>query len=1040
MNTFPSSTPDWSNLKVLRKNTLPPRAYCFPFRSEEDALSFDLSKSSSVCLSGTWKFRLDSSPLQAPDVFSNSGYDTSSWDDIQVPGMWQLQGFGKGPHYTNTPYPFPVDPPHVPFDANETGSYVRTFTVPSSFRGMHVRIRFEGVDSSFHVWINDKEVGYSQGSRNPSEFDISTLLRYDGQNTIAIRVYQFCDGSYLEDQDQWWLSGIFRDVFIIAFPGPARIEDFQVQTLLDDNFADATLSVKVETAGEPVPVTVKLLDVSNTAVAESAKTFNTGSSKSFSLSVVSPRKWTAETPHLYNLVLSVPNQTIAIKVGFRSVSMRDGVFLVNGQPVKLRGVNRHEHHPRYGRAVPYEFMRADLLLMKKHNINAIRTCHQPNDPRMYDLADQLGFWIIDEADLECHGFADVEEAKLGPEFDHLKGKERQNYFYDLAARWTTDNPEWEDAYVDRARQLVSRDKNHPCVVFWSMGNEAFFGRNFEAMSSWIKEHDSTRLVHYEADRQAKTTDIMSQMYSSVEIITNYAEDPSSIKPLVLCEYIHAMGNGPGAIKEYIDAFYKYPRLMGGFLWEWANHGLLTTNEKGKEYYGYGGDFGDVPNDGNFVMDGALFSDHTPTPGLIEYKKAIEPVQVLGGSEKRVDIINRYDFLSLDHLKCEWHIVGDDFTIVGGDVVIPSGIQPGQIISLVIDNAPAAHSLPGEAYLSVTFVTREDTPWALAGHEVANGQILIKPFVPQPGGNSYIRTSYHKLKSLVPHTRPVQFTVNDNRVLVIFSKTSRWTFDITQGLLASWRKNENDVIASPPIMDFYRALTDNDRPQDGVNWIGKRLHQTKSHFQSISWEATTDGGVRVVVQARIAPPVFEWSVNTTTTYTFADGGVKIQVDGKPQGANLPKTFARIGLTMQLPEGFDQVKWFGRGPGEGYKDKKLSQKFGTWSASVDDLFTDYEYPQEGSNRTDVRWVSLSSEKTNLKARFVTKEGGNFCVTHYTNEVLDAAQHPYELEPYRLKEVVVRLDSDHHGLGTGSCGPKTLDKYALKAEEFKYEVWLE
>ncbi|KAF5370853.1 hypothetical protein D9758_001799 [Tetrapyrgos nigripes] len=1033
MNTFPSNLPYWSNLEVLHENTLPPRAYFFPFSSEADALSYDPSRSSSVCLSGTWKFHLANSPLGAPE-FS----DTSNWTDIQVPGMWQLQGFGKGPHYTNTPYPFPVDPPNVPFDANETGSYVRTFTIPSSFKETQVRLRFEGVDSSFHVWINGTKVGYSQGSRNASEFDVSTLLQYDKENTIVVRVYQFCDGSYIEDQDQWWLSGIFRDVFLLSFPRN-RIEDLHVQTLLDEHYHDATLSVKIDTAGESLPATVKLFDESNSLILESIETFSSDSSKHLTFSISNPHKWTAETPYLYHLVLSIPGQIIAVRVGFRSVAVRDGVFLVNGQAVKLRGVNRHEHHPKYGRAVPYEFMKADLHLMKKHNINAIRTCHQPSDPRMYDLADRLGFWIIDEADLECHGFADVEEAIMGSELDHLRGKERQNYVYDLAARWTTDNPEWEKAYVDRASRLVSRDKNHPCVVMWSMGNEAFFGRNFEAMSAWIKEHDPTRPVHYEADREAKTTDVMSQMYSSVDTIMKYAEDPASEKPLVLCEYIHSMGNGPGAIKEYIEAFYKYPRLMGGYLWEWANHGLLTKNEEGKEYYGYGGDFGDEPNDGNFVMDGALFSDHSPTPGLLEYKKAIEPVQVLDGNEKKIEIINRYDFLSLDHLKCEWHIVGDDFTMVGGEIPIPTNIQPGQSVSLVIP-APASHSLPGEAYLSVVFTLRDATLWASAGHEVAKSQILIKPIVPSLSGTSYIRSSYNKLMSLVPQSRS-SFTVNeDNKALIIRSKHSQWTFDMTRGLLVSWKKNEKEHLSSPPVMDFYRALTDNDRPQDGANWIDKRLHQANSHFRSISWEAASDGSFKVTVTARIAPPVLEWSVDTLTTYTFSDGGLKIRVDGKPQGANLPKTFARIGLTFLLPEVFKQVKWFGRGPGESYKDKKFSQMFGTWSASVDELFTNYEYPQEGSNRTDVRWVTFSSVDTSLRAFFPSQEGGNFCATHYTTKALDAAKHPFELEKFRLKDIVVRLDSDHHGLGTGSCGPKTLEKYALKAENFKYEVWLE
>ncbi|KAJ3989097.1 glycosyl hydrolases family 2, TIM barrel domain-containing protein [Lentinula detonsa] len=1040
MPIFPTTQPDWNNLKVLQRNRLPHRASFFSYRNEEDALTYNEALSTAISLNGTWKFYLVNNPLNSPDDFYSPSFDTTAWGNITVPGMWQLQGFGR-PQYTNTVFPFSVSvksdgTPSIPYEGNHTGCYARRFSVPTEWREDLIRLRFEGVDSAFHVFCNGKEVGYSQGSRNPSEFDITSLLHFDSENTLAVRVYQFCDGSYIEDQDQWWLSGIFRDVWLISFP-VNHIADIQVQTHLDGDYRNATLTTKVDTiTGSSIPVTIKLLEQSQSLMTSKKETDVT-SSTSFTLSVSNPSKWTAETPYLYHLIVRTPHQVIAIRVGFRTTELKDGVFMVNGQPVIFRGTNRHEHHPQFGRSVPHDFLRADLLLMKKHNINAIRTSHYPNHPRLYHLADELGFWVIDEADLEAHGFADIEEAALGPDKDNLRGKERQNFFYDLASKWTTNNPAWEEAYVDRAQQLVYRDKNHPCVTLWSLGNEAFYGRNFQAMYDWIKAYDPTRLVHYEADRKAQTVDILSQMYSSVDTIIAYAEDPVSTKPLVLCEYVHAMGNGPGAIKEYIDAFYKYPLLMGGFVWEWANHGLLTKTKEGKPYYAYGGDFGDQPNDGNFVLDGVLFSDHTPTPGLLEYKKAIESVQIISGSENEIEIINRYDFLSLDHLKCEWEIVGDGYVRPGGEVIIPQDIKPGQTAILAIANEVKMSNLPAEGYLTVKFTLKEATSWAPAGHEVANGQIRLKSYVfPSQTSSSYISTIYKTISSF--NTYPFLVTQQD-RMLLVIGPGSKWTFEMTSGHLVSWVKGGKNMLCSPPIMDFYRALTDNDRPQDGMQWIEKRLHQTNDHFKSISWK-TTHSDAEVSVVTRIAPPVFEWSVDTTTTYTFSPSGVRIKVHGIPQGINVPDTFAHIGLTFQMPPEFNTVRWFGRGPGESYRDKKLSQMFGTWEATIDQLFTNYEFPQENGNRTDVRWVSISSGEKQLKAIFPFGEGGNFCASHYTTEALDSSRHPFELEEKRLENVVLRLDFAHHGLGTGSCGPKTLDKYALKAEEFSYEVWLE
>lgn len=659
----PQSVYDWNNLEVLHRNILPPRSHFFLFDSEQDALdasrTHDVTKSKSQLLSGAWKFHLSDSPLHGPASFFEDGFDVSAWNDIQVPGMWQLQGFGKGPQYTNVPYPFPCNPPHVPLDENECGRYVRTFAVGSEAENHQIRLRFDGVDSAFTVWVNGVDVGYSQGSRNPSEFDITALVKAPGEtNTLAVQVYQRCDGSYIEDQDQWWLSGIFRDVYLLYFPQD-HLRDFSVQTVVTDGGKPAAIWVHLERSDPSVHVEVNLYNPDGSKGTSTRTT--SGSNEPLVLTVDKPSGWTAETPILYSLTLHVVGSGAYIcqRIGFREVQLLDGVLCLNRSPVKIRGVNRHEHHPDAGRAVPFDFLRRDLLLMKAHNINAVRTSHQPNDPRLYDLADELGLYVFDEADLECHGCQLAVQGGEDP------------------ASLLSDNPAWEAAYVDRAVQMVQRDKNHACVICWSLGNEAFYGRNHKAMYRWIKSADGTRPVHYEQDRNAETADMFSRMYLDVDSMIAHAREKDWTKPFVLCEYAHAMGNGPGAIKEYIDAFYKYPRLIGGFVWEWANHGLRTKTKDGIEFMGYGGDFGDEPNDGAFVMDGLLDSNHNPTPGLVEYKKAIEPVQTLRVEGRGVRIINRYDFLTLDHLDCKYSITSEDGVVEEGDVSVPPGKQSAQ---------------------------------------------------------------------------------------------------------------------------------------------------------------------------------------------------------------------------------------------------------------------------------------------------------------------------------------------------------------------------
>lgn len=1080
---LPARVPDWCNQRVLHRNTLEPRSYFFLYDTDELALEGDTSKSKSQLLSGPgtkWKFDLAPSPFSGPLDFHVDGYDVSGWADIKVPGMWQLQGFGKGPQYTNFIFPFPVDPPNVPYDSNECGRYVTRFVVRDEFaRGDHqLRLRFEGVDNAFHVWLNGTEVGYSQGARNPSEWDVTELVRLGGEeNVLSVQVYQWSDGSYLEDQDQWWLSGIFRDVYLHAFP-KCHFKDFHVKTLLDDQYRDARLWVEVKLSSGAL-VDMKLFDADGKLVAKDIRVIDpTGA---FDVFVKKPHKWTAETPYLYTLLLTLKDCSVAQRVGFRRAELRatDKVFIVNGSPVKFRGVNKHEHHPDFGRAVPLEWLRRDLLTMKRHNINGIRTSHYINDPRLYDLADELGLWILNECDLECHGFGEV------------GGN---------AASFASDNPEWEAAYLDRARQMVMRDKNHACVVIWSLGNESFYGRNHQAMYDLIKSIDNTRLVHYEGDWWAKTADIFSRMYASADEICLWGREKKWDKPLVLCEFAHAMGNGPGGVREYIEAFYKYPRLMGGFVWEWANHGLRTKTPDGQEYMGYGGDFGDDPNDYNFVMDGLCFANHTPTPGLEEYAKAIEPVQTLKikADKKRraaVTIVNRYDFITLDHLRCVWSVVADGIVVKGTELELPAGIKPHTTVDLPLPRLAMDPPASGEAYLHLDFSLRNDTAWAKAGHVVATGEVLL-----ELGDGKHGRPkSVTELASAPPAASSVlsgplgallrghdsspnaglriEQTTPQLITVTTASGTSSWGFDTVLGTLVSWKKvlpssssskekPATELFSSPLTLDFYRALTDNDRGgRFGRDWQWLRVHQTTPHCRQHGWSRrATDDAIEIVAHSRVAPPVLNWYVDVNATYTFTNDRVIVRMKLHPGGLRLPSTLARIGLTVGL-RGVKKASWFGRGPGESYCDKKMARRRGNWTRTVDELWTDYEFPQDSGNRCDVRWVELLGEDkdgdgsdaalhphdnssnakpvTLLRASFGDLDGASFTCTRYTTRDIDAATHPYELHARRLPgdDVVLRLDWAHHGLGTGSCGPATLPQYELRTDrDYEFELLLE
>jgi beta-galactosidase/beta-glucuronidase len=1044
MSTTAKSS-DWETHLCLQKNRLVGRSYFVPYADKKAALSFERGNSPFFkLLNGVWKFSYYPSPAEAPERFYEDSYDVGQWDDLQVPSSWQMHGYGH-PHYTNVNYPFPVDPPHVPTE-NPTGCYRRTFSVPDEWVNRYVTLRFEGVDSAFHVWINGAAVGYSQGSRLPSEFNVSPYLR-PGSNSISVRVYQWSDGSYLEDQDQWWFSGIFRDVYLLSQP-KVHVADVAVQTQFDADYRDARLSVSVTLTNTWTETThtgkipISVLDEQDKPipleVTERAFTAAPGADVvlDFQSDVKAPRHWSAEDPYLYRLLVTVYDddgnvtEVVPQRVGFRTIALKDGVFVVNGSAIKLKGVNRHDFHPDFGKAVPYPAIVQDVVLMKQHNINTVRTSHYPNDPRFLDLCDEYGLYVIDEADLECHGFlpATVDRQALENRAYDYAAAER------AAAQWTSDNPEWEAAYVDRVARMVERDKNHACIIMWSLGNESFFGRNHEAMAAWIRAHDPTRLIHYEADREAKVTDVFSTMYTPVEDLVKLGERTDLAKPHILCEYAHAMGNGPGGLTEYWETMYRYPRLQGGCVWEWCDHGIRQHTAEGQEYFAYGGDFGDEPNDGNFVIDGLVFSDRTPSPGLLEYKKVIEPVkvEVLDVGRGVVRIHNRYDFITLNHLACSWSLTKEGTLVQQGALHLPE-IPAQQSTTVQIpftlpseEVSQTSHHSGWDYWLNLDFTLAFDTRWAKRGHEVANAQFLVVSAGPE--------------RTVAVQSKPLLQCHAEGTSLVIQGPDVEVRFNTVYGVISSWRYEGIQLIEEGPRLAFWRATTDNDRgmfSSSAAEWKLFGLHWLTHRIDSVHWEVI-DGGraVKVEVSARIAPPIRSWGMSCIYGYTvYGTGDIVLSVKGVPEKGG-PRTLPRIGLELRIPKQFDYVTWYGRGPGESYADTRQANRVGVYTKSVDELYTPYTFPQENGNRTEVKWVSVANSRgTGLLA--VGMPELNFSLHRYTVEQLDKARHTYELKD--SGQLIWHLDYRQNGIGSASCGPGVLPQYELRTEPFQFALRL-
>lgn len=990
-----------SDPKIVHVNRLETRAYYLP--------------ESTLSLNGDWDFNYSPSPLVAP---LPNGNCESFNEKVVVPGHWQLQGFGI-PHYTNVVFPFAADPPHPP-SQNPTGTYRRRFIVPNEWKSesLKFRLRFEGVDNSFHIFLNGRLIGYNEGSRNASEFEIGELILLDGVNELWVRVYQWSSSSYIEDQDQWWLSGIFRDVYLLGFNNKGFIEDFNITTDLDKTYTDSNLiiNLKINFTSSSAKLRVGLKFKENYIL---QKTFDIKDSNfQESFHVNNPLKWTAETPNLYRLELSIliddaiTNQVVQ-DIGFRKIEMIDGTLRVNGKPILIRGVNRHDHHPKYGRAVPLTFIERDLLIMKKHNINAIRTSHYPNHPRFYELANKLGFWVLDEADLECHGFFEALRHPFGGNDDAEYDEEKLRLFKE-AKKFTSDNKEWETAYVDRAVQLVKRDFNQPCVFLWSLGNEAFYGCNHRAMVAKIKNLDASRPVHYEGDLDAETADLYSRMYPLFKTLDKFVEQ--SKKPLILCEYGHAMGNGPGLLRQYQDYFYKYEQLQGGFIWEWANHGLLDIRD-GHEMYCYGGDFGEYPHDGVFIMDGLLDSKHNPTPGLIEYAKVIEPILIKFNNNK-IQITNTFDFIDLNNFVSEYQII--NFSNFGKRIIKSGHLELAVIESHETVEIPMPEFSKvgfGTTYLEVQFKTREATEALPSGHIVSWAQKELEKSSSKKSSRQYKRDIF-------------KFTDN-TKVFEIDSSCLKFQFDKIQGCILNWESDTKGLIRNGNNnLTFWRPSINNDAPVDEPYWHKFGLHCMKHNIRNVKVEKFPDSErlALIKVESFISAPILAWGFKTLQEYSVYTDEIKIHTELTADGFNdtcIPNTIPRLGYEFVIDKELaNNVQWFGRGPGESYCDKKESQRVGNYRLPFGELDYSYEYPQENGNHEDTEWLLL--ENGDSAGLCITMENRKFGFKASNEYDVQEAKHPCDI---KHGENYIRIDYKQHGVGTGACGPRVLDDFQFK-----------
>ena len=994
----------WENHQIDGINRMPARAHFLTFPSKEKALLNNNRYTHAFKnLNGIWKFMFLDAPEYSPEGFFNSDFDVTKMDDITVPGNWQLQGYGKM-HYSDLWYNFPINPPYVPTE-NPTGIYKRTFFVEESYRDKKIIIRFCGVDSAYHLWINGKEVGYSKVARNESEFDITDLIRVGEENDVTVRVYQWSDGTYLEDQDMWWESGIFRDVELIGVPKDG-INDYKVIADLDDEYKNGIFKVEafLRTTKE-VNVTFELVDAGENTVF--TKTVVAKEGKACIDEVIADvNHWTAETPYLYKLFMTVEDdgqivEVIPQNVGFRNIRLNGETFLVNGVAIKFKGVNRHDYSPQNGRVVSREEIEKDIILMKQFNINAIRTSHYPNSYYLYDLCDEYGMYLIAETDLECHGF-------------ELTG----DY------KWITDDPSWELAYVSRMTRMIERDKNHPAIIFWSLGNESAFGCNFRKMTDVAHEMDPTRLVHYEGDFDVESADVYSTMYTWIEnpkkpyLMKDIIE--KSKKPHIHCEYCHAMGNGPGNLKDYQDLVYAHDKLQGGFVWEWFDHGIESFTESGEKYYRYGGDFGDDPSNKDFCIDGLIMPDRTPSPGLYEYKKVIEPITTTAVDIQKgiINLLSRYDFANLDRFNLIYKVMEDDVILQTGFMAVPSiEARANKDITLPYDLSTIKVKPGAHYYVNISYQLREDTSYASSGHELATAQFELPLYkegiVVRPEGILNVEKEHTTL-----HVKGANFSLD---------------FNLVNGNLMNIVRDGMQVLSKGPRLTLWRAPISND--MEIIDKLKKVYFLHLEHEVVMNIDYHMEGNIlKVEVDTINSTTNSAWHFKTKYVYTVCPSGdILIDVEGTPSGRVdlAPDMLPRIGVSMHLDKSMEHVRYFGMGPGENYADSKEAAQMGLYANTVDGLFTNYVIPQENGNHMGCKWVSMTNDR-GMGLLASTEGDFNFSASWYEDKDLDDAKHTCDL--VKRDYIVFNVDYKQNALGTNSCGQWQLDKYRAKFEDFK------
>ena len=1000
----------YEDLNVMHDKTMSARAYYIPASVRmNDLVEYRERSDRFQLLNGEWKFRYYSSIYDVTESFYEKGYDVSGFDQVTVPGVWQMEGYDTH-QYTNIRYPFPFDPPYVPQDI-PCGAYVHNFEYHREKKASKAFLNFEGVDSCFYVWVNGAYAGYSQVPHATSEFDVTDLLN-EGENTVAVLVLKWCDGSYLEDQDKFRMSGIFRDVYLLKRP-EKTIRDYYITTDVEKDSVAVKLDMHFS---EPVETKVTIEDKYGAVVARGEAAEN----GVLELTVLNPVLWNAENPYLYQVILTMPDEVIVDRIGFRTIEIKDKVVYFNGEKIKFRGVNRHDSDPETGFVIDARQIKKDLILMKQHNFNAIRSSHYPNAPYFYQMCDEYGFMVIDEADIEAHG----------PFMLYRKEDTDQNRFQHWNEK-IADDPAWEKAIVDRVRLMVQRDKNRPSIVMWSMGNESAYGCNFEKALAWTKKFDPDRITQYESARYRnyditydyENLDLYSRMYPSLQEIEDYLKNDGS-KPFLLVEYCHSMGNGPGDFEDYFQMIHKDDRMCGGFVWEWCDHAIAHgTAENGKTRYYYGGDHGEAIHDGNFCMDGLVYPDRTPHTGLLEYKNVYRPVRVVSYDQKNGQMVlhNYMDFDNLkDYVDISYEMTQDGLTVEKGKLanVVAAPHSDAEVeLKLQVPNT-------GKVYLKLIYRLKKQMPLLEQGYELGFDEMKL--------ANEDDRNR-QAVKWLEQEKAIGTINVKENdRQIVLQAKDFTYVLDKRTGLFEDMQFAGRSYINHPMELNIWRAPTDNDMY---IKQEWKKAHYDAAYTRAYCIEVLQNKhGVLIMEHVAVVADTVQKILDVKMTW-------KINEDGKIEAvieAVKDKEFPdlpRFGIRMFLNKKMDEITYFGMGPQESYRDKHQASCHGLFRSKVAQMHEDYIRPQENGSHYDCDYVELTNGQCGIAA--VSKNPFSFNASVYTQEELERVSHNYELK--ESDSIVFCMDYAMNGIGSNSCGPDVLDKYRFAEEAFQFQFEL-